>query len=533
MSATLPSNENCCRPSCDDNCPPQVPGPPGKSAYQIALENGFVGTEAEWLASLDGAAGINATTLTTASFIQPAVDSTVSVEVVVSSWVSNGQIVFVQGGGDYMVDSVPDSTHMVLKNLGYPNNSVPTTVVPTDSSVSASGQRGEQGADGTTVTLNDISPTTTKGDILVDNGANNPDASVVRFAAGANGTVIVSDSTQPTGKRNATITPNAMSDMVIPRYDASGSTTPTPLQSSGLLINDDGAIQGVTGDARGTKAVDLQVQRAVADQVALGDYSTISGGKNNKAGGENSVIGGGSTNRTLGDNTTVGGGTGNQSTVAGATVCGGNTNLASGTNATVAGGFENTASAQDSHVGGGSGNAASATGSSVSGGAQNTASGLYSNVSGGNQSVSDKYGQDSFASGSFSSPGDCQWSRLICRNSTTDDTPTRLYLDGSAAELSIPNDTAWAVSGFVLGVDSGGVSASWAISALIKNISGTTSVVGSPASTSLFSDGGFPGGASVTVTADDGADALAITVVGGIGASIKWASVIEFTQIRF
>jgi hypothetical protein len=27
-------------------------GPPGKSAYQVAVENGFVGTEAEWLAML-------------------------------------------------------------------------------------------------------------------------------------------------------------------------------------------------------------------------------------------------------------------------------------------------------------------------------------------------------------------------------------------------------------------------------------------------------------------------------------------------
>ena len=29
----------------------------GKSAYQIAVENGFEGTEEEWLASLEGPAG--------------------------------------------------------------------------------------------------------------------------------------------------------------------------------------------------------------------------------------------------------------------------------------------------------------------------------------------------------------------------------------------------------------------------------------------------------------------------------------------
>lgn len=30
------------------------PGPPGASAYQAALNNGFIGTEAQWLASLQG-----------------------------------------------------------------------------------------------------------------------------------------------------------------------------------------------------------------------------------------------------------------------------------------------------------------------------------------------------------------------------------------------------------------------------------------------------------------------------------------------
>lgn len=36
-------------------------GPTGKSAYQIALENGFVGTEVEWLASLNGTNGSDGT----------------------------------------------------------------------------------------------------------------------------------------------------------------------------------------------------------------------------------------------------------------------------------------------------------------------------------------------------------------------------------------------------------------------------------------------------------------------------------------
>ena len=34
-----------------------VAGPPGPSAYEVAVANGFVGTEAEWVASLEGDVG--------------------------------------------------------------------------------------------------------------------------------------------------------------------------------------------------------------------------------------------------------------------------------------------------------------------------------------------------------------------------------------------------------------------------------------------------------------------------------------------
>lgn len=46
-----------CLPCCQTICPlcPQGPtGADGKSAYQIAVDNGFVGTQAEWLESLKG-----------------------------------------------------------------------------------------------------------------------------------------------------------------------------------------------------------------------------------------------------------------------------------------------------------------------------------------------------------------------------------------------------------------------------------------------------------------------------------------------
>jgi alpha-tubulin suppressor-like RCC1 family protein len=55
------------------------PGADGKSAYEIAVANGFVGTEAEWLASLngsDGAAGVNGTDGSIVSVTQTATSGT-------------------------------------------------------------------------------------------------------------------------------------------------------------------------------------------------------------------------------------------------------------------------------------------------------------------------------------------------------------------------------------------------------------------------------------------------------------------------
>ena len=46
---------------------PGAAGSPGLSAYQIAVNNGFVGTEAEWLASLVGAPGTNASVVESAT----------------------------------------------------------------------------------------------------------------------------------------------------------------------------------------------------------------------------------------------------------------------------------------------------------------------------------------------------------------------------------------------------------------------------------------------------------------------------------
>lgn len=143
MSRTLAQPGNCCTP-CDENPVTQVPGPQGPSAYEVAVLNGFVGTEAEWLASLDGEDGENAYTTTT-GFNQPAVGATVNAPVLNSGMAALGVEAFVEGGGYYEITAIPDATHITLRNRGYTANTAPGTPIPNGARVVIAGEKGETG----------------------------------------------------------------------------------------------------------------------------------------------------------------------------------------------------------------------------------------------------------------------------------------------------------------------------------------------------------------------------------------------------
>ena len=182
VSAPIIPAIDCCS-TCPDITTPQLPGPPGPA--------GADGT--------NGTDGTNAFTQTTDSFVMPAISGPVTVEVADSTWVADGQALYVQNAGYLQVDAIPDATHLTLLNFGYPGNVSPATVVASGQTVSPAGLRGSAGAAGSTPTLNSISPTTTRGDLIVDNGAGSGSASDVRLAVGADGTRPMADSGQPTG----------------------------------------------------------------------------------------------------------------------------------------------------------------------------------------------------------------------------------------------------------------------------------------------------------------------------------------------
>jgi Ubiquitous surface protein adhesin repeat len=550
MSATFPTVRDCCDP-CPSVPITQVPGPAGADG-----NNGTNGTD-----------GIDAFSITTAGFVMPAVNGTVNVAMFESGWASVGQYIFVENAGTFQVTAVPDATHLTLKNLGYPDNVAPTTVVPGASKISPGGRKGTDGT-GSLSTLNDLSPTTTRGDLIVDNGANSPNASDVRLGAGSDGKILTALSSQPTGLEWQTLLPNGATDNLLPRFDASGATTPTPLQSSPMRLTDNGALQETGGNAKGTEAVDLQPIRAAVTQVASGANSTIGGGQNNTASGANAVVSGGTTNTAAGAKSTVGGGEGNaaagdDSTIGGGKnntvsqafdcVAGGQSNVASGSNSTVAGGFSNQATGASSCVGGGNSNTATATtatisggqscaataaGSVVAGGGSNFATGEASSIPGGYFAKTDKYGQVSHAAAKFSVAGDAQTSELVWSGLTTDATANvEIFLSGTAGNkrATVPNNTSWTFSILVVGRKSDGTSASWKVEGGIKNDAGNTVLIAAVTTTVLADGTGGTWGVagSVVVDADNTNDTLRISVTGAAASNIRWVAHARIVEVGY
>jgi hypothetical protein len=228
-----------------------------------------------------------------------------------------------------------------------------------------------------TLTLGDITiPNTdgTAGQVLVTDGSGE-----LSWSAPYDGLTHFTESTYTnsgrTGVKLLATNAEADVDVVIGRKG-----------TGALLVQEpDGTEAG--GNNRGDYAVDLQMVRDDANQVASGDFSTISGGDKNRASGGRSTVSGGRSNRATGTYSTISGGEDNTATTFHSTVSGGRSNTASSSCTTVSGGENNTASTSYSTVSGGRSNTASGTYSTILGGESNTASGRYSVVVGRNNNA--------------------------------------------------------------------------------------------------------------------------------------------------
>jgi hypothetical protein len=281
-----------------------------------------------------------------------------------------------------------------------------------------------------------------------------------------------------------------------------------PSGSNGSLIAQapNGAASG--GNARGNRSVDWQTERNAAAQVASGTNSAIGGGRRNTASGADSTISGGFANTA----------SSGQATVVGGTSC-----TASGTNATVIGGNSTSASSDNA----------------IAVGRTNTSSSLYTSIVGGFQGVANKYGMSSHASGQFAAVGDSQYSRMILRRQTTDNTPSILTADGGGLPgfaanrlFSLANNSCIS---FIVQIaarqNTTGDTAWWKIEGCVKRgaSAAATALVGS-----LYQTTDSDVGASTwtaVVSADTTNGALQIEVTGENLKTIRWTATVHATLV--
>jgi len=266
------------------------------------------------------------------------------------------------------------------------------------------------------------------------------------------------------------------------------------------------------GNARGANAVDLSTSRSTAAQIASGAHS-FQAGRNLTASGQGSVA--------FGDNNT---------STSFYTFVAGQDNSVTGSSASAIA-YQSTASGSRAGVYASENSTASGTHAVVLGGLRSTASASYARALG-NQAVADRYGMTAEASGSWFSNvhGHAQHVRCTLRNKTTTNSAVTLFLDGASARLTIPSGKILHATVHIVGSKSDGTAvASYMRQVTIKNVGGTTSLVGTV--NTIGTD--EAASTSMAITADDTNDALDIAVTGIASETWRWAATVHGIEIAY
>jgi hypothetical protein len=268
----------------------------------------------------------------------------------------------------------------------------------------------------------------------------------------------------------------------------------------------DGTTTG--GNKRGNYAVDLQMIRDAATQVASGLGAVVLG-RNNTASGDECVSVGGINNTAAGTGSAVFGGSNNIATLRGA-VLGGDSNSA-GINAAVVGGLNNNANGVGSIVLGGSG-------------------GTADNVAG--AVVLPGYA-------GLINLGRHQSRILVGGANTSDATPTVITQDSSAVPtatntMKLRNDSVHSFSGTIVGRNptTNDVKV-WTIGGAIKRgaNAASTAIVGTP-SINIVAEDVAATTWDIAVSADTTNGSLIITVTGVAATDIRWTSRVDTTEVQ-
>lgn len=250
----------------------------------------------------------------------------------------------------------------------------------------------------------------------------------------------------------------------------------TSISLPGLTLNSNGVIQttgvgagSVAGNARGSGAVDLQTIRFSASRVASGTQSVVVGGQDNQA------------------------------------------------------------SATWSSVVGGVGNQATGFASSIIGGENNQATAQYGVILSGMWGLANKFGQQAQSPGRFSVQGDAQRSSLTAYGSTTNATPTDIFLDNGSARCTLANNQALRFTVDVIAKQVNSTNhASFRIEGtIVRGANAASTTLGATNKTTILNGQSW----DFNVSADTTNGALRLTATGAAATNIRWVASIDLVEV--
>ena len=236
--------------------------------------------------------------------------------------------------GEVVPVDVAQTIHKIQSGSGGDSQTTLNAIAALQATIATYGTMATQNANAVAITGGTINNTTV--------GATTP--------ATGTFTTLTGNSTSQFGRSSANyLQAVGGASTVAPVISAQGSDTNIPLvlqpKGTGALQAQQTDSTATGGNARGDNAVDWQMIRQAASQVASGTYSSIGGGAINTASGYNGTVAGGATNTSSSTYSFVGGGYLNTSSGANSSVTSGYGNTAGGFYNVIGGGFTNSGTA--------------------------------------------------------------------------------------------------------------------------------------------------------------------------------------------
>jgi len=148
------------------------------------------------------------------------------------------------------------------------------------------------------------------------------------------------------------------------------------------------------------------------------------------------------------------------------------------------------------------------------------------------------YGQKAYANGSFAAAGDAQHGVYVLRAQSTTNAYVELFLDGAGAtkRIVLPNNSLFTFDILVAGVRNDGISSQGAgyrfVGVAKKDGAGTISYVGSPSKT-VIGETVPAWDARLVTPAPTATDSISVQAMGDSGIPVNWVATVLTTEVTF